>query len=193
MIYSYTYTVHYDGNMQGSTPSNVPGNQTKWEDEDLTLSSTIPELDGYTFEKWNTNQDGTGADYNPSMNNNTGEYTNPSVYTTNAALTLYAIWTEDPSSSSVIGCRVLFGVGQLSGTPAGGTTSAVTNNNNGYFANVKGEGYRYELFNNYSYQGVKLMTNERYHLRSISFKPNGKYYGYHFVETNGKIDHYNRH
>ncbi len=72
-----TYTVSYNGN--GAT-SGVPGNQTKWYGENLTLSSTTPSKSGYSFNGW------SGSDGNVYWPNGT--------YTGNSALTLTARWNE---------------------------------------------------------------------------------------------------
>lgn len=79
------YTVSYNAN--GGT--GAPSSQTKYGGVNLTLSSTRPTRDGYTFQKWNTKADGTGTNYDPST-----------TYTANAALTLYAIWIA--SSSTIL-------------------------------------------------------------------------------------------
>lgn len=73
-----TYSVTFDAN----GGSGAPAYQTKTYGTDLTLSSSKPSRNGYTFVKWNTASDGSGTDYNPG-----------GTYTVNAALTLYAIWS----------------------------------------------------------------------------------------------------
>lgn len=72
-----SYAVAYNAN--GGT--GAPGSQTKWYSESLTLSSTKPTREGYTFKCWNTNAAGTGTNYNAGAS-----------YTANAAATLYAVW-----------------------------------------------------------------------------------------------------
>lgn len=72
-----TYKVHYDAN--GGT--GAPGDQTKTYGVSLTLSATKPTRTGYTFQNWNTKADGSGA-----------TYASGALYTSNAALTLYAQW-----------------------------------------------------------------------------------------------------
>ena len=72
------YTVSYDAN--GGI--GAPADQTKTYGVNLTLSSTKPTRTGYTFSKWNTKADGTGTNYNSTAK-----------YTSNANLTLYAVWT----------------------------------------------------------------------------------------------------
>ena len=75
-----TYTVKYNGN--GGT--NIPDNQTKTYGTDLTLSSKIPVFDGHKFLGWGTSSSDTSVDYLP------GER-----YSSNASITLYAIWKEN--------------------------------------------------------------------------------------------------
>lgn len=71
-----TYAVYYNGD--GGT--NIPSTQTKTYGVNLTLSSTKPTKTGYTFLGWATSAGGSVA-YQPGQ-----------VYTTNAAVTLYARW-----------------------------------------------------------------------------------------------------
>lgn len=72
-----TYAITYNAN----GGSGAPGGQTKWHGEDINLQAGVPTRAGYKFICWNTKQDGTGTNYNPSQK-----------YSTNSALTLYAKW-----------------------------------------------------------------------------------------------------
>lgn len=72
-----SYAVKYDAN----GGSGAPSAQVKWHGTDLTLSSTKPTRTGYTFQGWGTSASDTSKDYDPGDD-----------YTTNAAITLYAIW-----------------------------------------------------------------------------------------------------
>lgn len=72
-----SYTVAYNAN----GGSGAPGNQTKWHDENLTLSNTKPTRTGYTFDGWATSADGA-VEYQPG-----------GTYSGNANVTLYAKWT----------------------------------------------------------------------------------------------------
>lgn len=72
-----TYTVDY--NLNGG--SGAIANQTKTYNQTLILTSTTPSRVNYDFVKWNTKSDGTGIDYLPGAS-----------YTSNSAITLYAIW-----------------------------------------------------------------------------------------------------
>lgn len=75
-----SYTVAYNAN--GGT--GAPTSQTKWKDQALTLSSTKPTRTGYTFKCWC-----------PSVNETSVKYSPGGSYTTNASITLYAIWTAN--------------------------------------------------------------------------------------------------
>ena len=81
-----TYTVSYNANGGSGTPSN----QTKTQGTNLVLSSTKPTRSGYTFVNWNTKGDGTGKSYAPGA-----------TYSTDANLTLYAIWKTNASGGPV--------------------------------------------------------------------------------------------
>ena len=73
------YTVKYNAN--GGT--GAPADQKKVQGIDLTLSSTTPTRTGYTFNNWNTKQDGSGQ-----------SYAKGATYTTDLwSPTLYAQWT----------------------------------------------------------------------------------------------------
>lgn len=74
------HTITYD--VTGGTGG--PGNQTKWYGETITLSSTKPTKTGHTFVNWCTNTSNTGTKYNPG-----------DTYSSNANLTLYAIWSAN--------------------------------------------------------------------------------------------------
>lgn len=74
-----TYTVSFNAN----GGSGAPGSQTKTYGIDLTLSSLQPTRSGYTFEGWATSASGSVA-YSPG-----------DIYSSNASLALYAIWSED--------------------------------------------------------------------------------------------------
>lgn len=72
-----TYTVKYNANRGSGAPSN----QTKTYGVSLTLSSTKPTRTNYTFKGWGTSASAT-----------TVAYAAGASYTTNASVTLYAIW-----------------------------------------------------------------------------------------------------
>ena len=71
-----TYTVSYNAN----SGSGAPGAQTKTYGVNLTLSSTRPTRTNYNFKGWATSASGSVA-YQPGGR-----------YTSNASVTLYAIW-----------------------------------------------------------------------------------------------------
>ena len=74
-----TYTVTYNANATGV--SNMPSNQTKTYGVALTLSSTKPTRTNYNFLGWAKSASATAPDYNAGGS-----------YTTNSAVTLYAVW-----------------------------------------------------------------------------------------------------
>ena len=74
-----TYAVKYNAN----GGSGAPSNQTKTHGVTLTLSSTKPTKSGYTFKGWGT-----------SASSTTVSYAAGASYTQNAAITLYAIWSQ---------------------------------------------------------------------------------------------------
>ena len=71
-----SYTVSFNAN----GGSGAPGNQTKWHDTAITLSSTRPTRTGYIFQGWATSSSG-GVAYQPGAQ-----------YNSNANITLYAVW-----------------------------------------------------------------------------------------------------
>lgn len=74
-----SYTVSYNAN----GGSGAPANQTKWYGENLTLSSTTPTRSGWTFMGWGTSASATSV-----------SYAKGATYSSNAAITLYAIWRK---------------------------------------------------------------------------------------------------
>lgn len=72
-----SYTISYKAN----GGSGAPSSQTKYYGQTLTLSTTIPTRNGYTFKGWSTSSDATSATYSAG-----------SSYTANAEATLYAVW-----------------------------------------------------------------------------------------------------
>ena len=73
----YTYTISYNAN----GGSGAPSSQTKTYGTTLKLSSTKPKRTGYTFQGWGTSATDTSVNYAAGAN-----------YTSNANITLYAIW-----------------------------------------------------------------------------------------------------
>ncbi len=71
------YTITYNAN--GGT--GAPSNQTKYHDQNITLSGTRPSKTNYNFLGWATSSGATSANYQPS-----------STYTQNSNITLYAVW-----------------------------------------------------------------------------------------------------
>lgn len=71
------YAVTYDAN----DGSGAPDGQVKYYKNDLTLSSQLPVREGYEFVGWATTLDANTAEYQPG-----------DIYSTDAALSLYAVW-----------------------------------------------------------------------------------------------------
>jgi hypothetical protein len=84
------YTITYMGN--GNDGGTAPQPQTKSEGVDVTVS-TSGDLTraGFLFTVWNTKADGSGD-----------EYKTGSTYTTDADVTLYAMWEEIATSDLVV-------------------------------------------------------------------------------------------
>ena len=74
---TWQWTVSYNAN--GGT--GAPSSQTKTIGVDLKLSTTKPTRIGYTFLGWSTSKTASSASYSPGA-----------TYSSNAALTLYAVW-----------------------------------------------------------------------------------------------------
>ncbi len=103
-IYADTFTVKYDGNATGVT--NVPASEDHDAGASVTVSTTIPVRDGYTFAGWNTSADGSGTNY---TGNST--FTMPSN-----DVTLYAQWKAVPAKYSVVYDGNATGVTNLPGS-----------------------------------------------------------------------------
>ena len=84
--YSSSFTISYDAN--GGT--NAPHAQTKKVNQDLTLSSTVPTREGYTFVGWNNLYEST-------------TYAQGSIYTGNMSITFYAIWEKNCNTCDALG------------------------------------------------------------------------------------------
>ena len=88
---AWKHTVTYDKNVPASSKKadvkNMPGNQTKIYDQNLTLQSNVPTRVGYTFVKWTTNKDGTGTAYQP------GSQYSYNRDSDGGTVILYAVWT----------------------------------------------------------------------------------------------------
>ena len=88
---AWKHTVTYDKNVPADSKKtdvkNMPGNQTKIYDQNLTLQSNVPTRTGYTFVKWTTNKDETGTAYQP------GSQYSYNRDSDGGTVTLYAVWT----------------------------------------------------------------------------------------------------
>ncbi len=86
-----TFTITYNAN----GGSGAPASQIKTSGKALTLSSTKPTRQGYTFLGWATSSGASSAQYNPG-----------SSFTTDANTTLYAVWRKDAVST---GAQIVVG------------------------------------------------------------------------------------
>lgn len=85
--HTVTYGKNVPANSKKTDVKNMPGNQTKIYDQNLTLQSNVPTRIGYTFVKWTTNKDGTGTAYQP------GSQYSYNRDSDGGTVTLYAVWT----------------------------------------------------------------------------------------------------
>ena len=109
------YTVSYNA----CSGSGAPSTQSKNHGETLTLSSTIPTRNGYTFAGWATGSCSGGA-----------VYSSGGSYTSNASVTLYAIWTAASSQTITLSGETYFRGGtQMSGYSYVGSDSDSTTYN----------------------------------------------------------------
>ena len=123
-----TYTISYNA----CSGSGAPSSQTKTYDEDLTLSSTKPTRDGYTFLGWS---DASSCSAATSKNYDAG-----GTYRTNAGDMLYAVWRIN---------KVYINYKVNGGTLTDGSSSTVYS--------VDSDGYVYggntKIYNSISYGG----------------------------------------
>lgn len=87
-----TYQVKYNAN----GGSGAPATQTKTYGTTLTLSTTKPTRANYTFLGWSTSATATYATYQPGGS-----------YTSNAAVTLYAIWEKTYVQPEITNLKVV--------------------------------------------------------------------------------------
>lgn len=89
-----SYTVSFNAN----SGSGAPANQTKWYGETLTLTTSKPVKEGYTFKGWATSVANASA--------GTVNYASGATYTSNSAVTLYAVWELAYTKPSITGVSV---------------------------------------------------------------------------------------
>lgn len=85
-----SYKVSFNAN--GGTGG--PSEQTKWHGDNLKLASGVPARSGYTFKGWATSANGAVA------------YAPGATYSTDANITLYAVWGSDYSKPVISNCTV---------------------------------------------------------------------------------------
>lgn len=92
------YSITYDAN----GGSSAPAGQTKYDSQDITISTTKPIRSGYTFLGWSTSKTAT-----------TAEYISGGVFNKNGNTVLYAIWKPNTYS---VGYYANGGVGSMAST-----------------------------------------------------------------------------
>lgn len=104
------YTISYNAN----GGNGAPASQTKAQGINLRLSSVKPTRSNYTFQGWATSPSGSAV-YQPQ-----------GTYTSDADITLYAVWKRNSSSSGGGGssCRKTTVTKSASGTMNGGTAGS---------------------------------------------------------------------
>lgn len=109
-----TYTVSYNAN----GGSGAPASQTKTKDVILTLSSTKPTRNGYSFMGWSTSSTATAPTYSAGGS-----------YTDNASVTLYAVWSYNstPTPTPITTYTVSYNANGGSGAPASQSKTEGTN------------------------------------------------------------------
>ena len=125
-VYDY-YSITYN-----NSGGNSPESQTKKHNENITLSSTIPTKDGYTFLGWSTDENSTVPEYFPG-----------DIYSENKGLTLYAVWEEIKVET---GC--ISGLVQTSGNDSDKIIFEfidVDNEDNIYTTEIDGDTSSYDL------------------------------------------------
>ena len=80
------YTISFNANGGSGAPDSI----RKYYGTSITIPETVPTLEGYDFLGWGTYEDDTGVNYFPG-----------DQYTSNANITLYAIWDQYDCDFSV--------------------------------------------------------------------------------------------
>ena len=91
-----TYTITYNAN----GGSGAPSSQTKIQGTNITLSSTKPTRSGYTFKGWGT-----------SSSTTTVSYAAGATYSSDASITLYAVWQKEQASVTFTNKSTISGSG----------------------------------------------------------------------------------
>lgn len=110
-----TYKVTYNAN--GGSLGSVPSSQTKTYGVNLTLSTATPTRTNYTFKGWGTSSSAT-----------TVSYAKGATYTSNASITLYAIWELSYTKPTISNFNVARYDAATSKTKDDGTSALVTFN-----------------------------------------------------------------
>ena len=128
------YTVSYNAN--GGT--GAPAAQTKVYNQTLTLSATVPTRANHDFLGWATSATAETPTYRTG-----DDHSGNATYSTNAALSLYAVWKIAHSNPSISYLNVKRCVSSQDGTPADDgegclvtANVAIDNTTEGYFDTV---------------------------------------------------------
>lgn len=86
------WTLKYDLNTNDDTATNKPNSQTADVGTSIIVDAKKPSRDGYTFQSWNTEKDGSGKKYNPE-----NEYKSDGTTETKI---LYAQWAKSGTTNN---------------------------------------------------------------------------------------------
>lgn len=103
--YKMGWIKFYDVKYNANSGSGAPSTQRKIQNANLTLSSTKPTRTGYTFQNWNTAEDGSGTKYSAG-----------GTYKANSAVTLYAQWKINSYTLTVTSSNAAMGTVSGGGT-----------------------------------------------------------------------------
>lgn len=176
-----TYTITYNAN----NGSGAPSSQTKVQNVDLTLSTTVPTRSGYYFAGWNTSANGSGTSYAAGA-----------VYSENSNVTLYAQWKQ--------GYKISYNANGGSGAPSdqikvqGNTVTLSTNKPTktgntftGWNTSSDGSGTSYAAGATYSADSsITLYAQWKPNVVTIKFNINGgtlKSSSPYAVDSNGNV------
>lgn len=179
-VWSTTTTINtYDIIYETGDGTKVTS-QIKTKGVSITLSNAVPKKNGFSFVKWNTNNDGSGTSYNSG-----------GTYSIDKDLVLYAIWTPWVHT---VNFDANGGVGDIpsSFVKTGGINqiiSEITPIKNGYvlaYWNTKSDGsglnyYPEEVYNG-EQNGGTITLYAIWETTNIFIYPNGEWKSREFIE-----------
>ena len=143
--------------------------------------------EGYVFKGWYTLSTGGDRVFDDDGKYVEGDYwTDDGKWHYPGDVNVYARWEEAK------GYRVMFVVGKSSNSNPSTEATTAGDTDIGTPANIKGEGYQYELFQGIVPDGVSgtekaLKPGYKYHTRSLAFQSGGAVAGYHFIGLQGGL------